>query len=573
MKDGLSSSGLQWLDYAAVVGYLAVTMWILYRAGRKQEDTEDFFLGGRSMPWLAVGLSIMATLLSTNTYLGAPGEMIKYGPAYFIGFLAYPFLAAVVLLLWIPFFMRLRMTSAYEYLERRYDRRARLVGNLLFLGLRLGWMSMVVYTASMAMVTMVSEPLDRLSDMLGSPHPVYPVIAIVGLLATVYACLGGIRAVIWTDVLQAVMLFGGVAAIIGYVAWSEGTGVGTWWNTIVAHRDNPPKLLWVTTDISERTTVLWAVLAIFAWNTCTHCCDQVALQRYFTTTSLSAARKSFIVSICSSASIGLLLAISGLALRYFYLQHAERLPEGITPTSGADQLMPFFYAYQLPAGFGGLILVSFLCDAMQTLGSGVNSIAAIITTDVAQSEATAAGNSTTPDTAEASQAQGKAGVWRARMVTLGVGLVASILAVLAAAYAMHAGRTIFDMLPRMFNMFLGPLAAMFIIGMFYRRATASVVLGVVLITQIFSTTWSWWGEVPWVLQKLSLDSLAQKWIAILGVDDAGAPKTPSVMIAIAAPVCFGLALGWIASLLFGRREHPGTDYTWRAVMSRPVEPR
>src|SRR5262245_30586873 len=99
--------GLQWLDYAAVVGYMLVTFWIVYRSSRKQDDTEDFFLGGRSMPWLAVGLSIMATLLSTNTYLGAPGEMIKYGPAYFIGYLAYPLTTAVVLCLWIPFFMRL----------------------------------------------------------------------------------------------------------------------------------------------------------------------------------------------------------------------------------------------------------------------------------------------------------------------------------------------------------------------------------------------------------------------------------------------------------------------------------
>ena len=109
MNGASTSSGLELLDYLAVAAYLAVTLAILYRAGRKQHDTEDFFLGGRSMPWLAVGLSIMATLLSTNTYLGAPGEMIRYGPAYFFGFLAYPLAALIVLTLWIPFFMRLRL--------------------------------------------------------------------------------------------------------------------------------------------------------------------------------------------------------------------------------------------------------------------------------------------------------------------------------------------------------------------------------------------------------------------------------------------------------------------------------
>jgi SSS family solute:Na+ symporter len=551
--NGASPSGLELLDYLAVAAYLAVTLAILYRAGRKQHDTEDFFLGGRSMPWLAVGLSIMATLLSTNTYLGAPGEMIRYGPAYFIGYLAYPLAAAIVLLLWIPFFMRLRLTSAYEYLEHRYDRRARFIGAILFLGLRLGWMSMVVYTASMAMVTMLPAPLNAVSQFFGTPHPIYPVIAAVGVFATIYACLGGIRAVIWTDVLQAIMLFGGVVVIIGYVMWSEGTGVGTWWDEVAASREHAPRVQWATWDIGERTTVLWAMLAILAWNVCTHCSDQVALQRYFSTTSLAAARRSFLVNIVSAAAIGLLLAISGLALRYYYLRHAGQLAKGLSPTSGADQLMPFFYAFQLPAGFGGLILVSFLCDAMQTLASGVNSIAAIVTRDVVRD----------------SDAGNGGGVRSARLVTLGVGLVSTVLAVLAASYAMYASKSIFDMLPRMFNMFLGPLAAMFMIGMFYRRATAPVILAVVLVTQVFSSAWSWWGEVPLALDALGLDAMAQWWISLLGVDSAGSPRTPSVMLAIAAPVLFGLAIGAVFSRLFGRDAHPGSELTWRAVMRRP----
>ncbi len=553
MNGAATASGLELLDYLAVAGYLAVTLVILVRAGRKQQDTEDFFLGGRSMPWLAVGLSIMATLLSTNTYLGAPGEMIRYGPAYFFGFLAYPLAALVVLSLWVPFFMRLRLTSAYEYLEQRFDARARFVGALLFLGLRLGWMSMVVYTASMAMVTMLPAPMAAVAKFFGAPHPIYPVIAAVGIFATIYACLGGIRAVIWTDVLQAVMLFGGVLLIIGYVAWSEGTGVPTWWSRISANRDHAPGIQWATWDIAERTTVLWAFFSVLAWNICTHCCDQVALQRYFSTTSLAAARRSFIVNIVSAASIGLLLAISGLALRYYFLQHADRLPTGLTPMSGADQLMPFFYAFELPAGFGGLILVSFLCDAMQTLGSGVNSIAAVLTRDVT-------GNRQTGDAAE---------MRSARLVTLGVGAFSTLLAVLAAGYAMHAGRTIFDMLPRMFNMFLGPLAAMFMIGMFYRRATGPVILAVVLITQLFSTLWSWWGEVPWLLGTLGLEGLSKDWIGILGIDAAGKPRTPSVLLAIAVPAVVGLVIGAVLSRLFGRDEHPGLDFTWRAVMRRP----
>ena len=103
------------------------------------------------MPWFAVGLSILATLFSTISYLGSPGEMIKHGIGMSLGILAAPFSMAVITLLWIPFFMRLKVTSAYEYLERRFNYPARLMGACLFILLRLGWMSMVIYAASMAL--------------------------------------------------------------------------------------------------------------------------------------------------------------------------------------------------------------------------------------------------------------------------------------------------------------------------------------------------------------------------------------------------------------------------------------
>src|SRR5690606_6176271 len=120
--------------------------------------------------------------------------------------------------------------------------------------------------------------------------------------------------------------------------------------------------------------------------------------------------------------------------------------------------------------------------------------------------------------------------------------------------------------PPMFNMFLGPLATMFMIGMFYRRATTRVVLGVVLITQLFSTTFSWWAEIPTLLNLLRLEGLAAWWTSLLGVDPQGHPRGPSVMLAIAAPALLGLTLGWIASRLFGREDHPGVGFTRAAIM-------
>ena len=545
--------GFQWLDYLAVVVYLAVTAGIVYWSSRKQDDTEDFFLGGRSMPWFAVGLSIMATLLSTNTYLGAPGEMIKNGPAYVLGFMAYPLVAVVVLCVWIPFFMRLRLTSAYEYLERRFDYRARLLGNLLFLGLRLGWMSMVVYTASLAMTRMVPGQLETVGQWFGVPK-IFPVIVTVGLVATIYGFFGGMRAVIWTDVLQAVMLFGGVLVIIGFVAWEHGTWAGTWWREIVAHSGRPADVKLATWDIAERSTVLWTTLSIFFWNTCTHCSDQVALQRYFTTSSLSAARRSFVVNIVSAATIGILLSVAGLALRYHYQINPESLiAVNLTPESGADEIMPHFYATALPAGFGGLILVSFLCDAMQTLVSGVNSISAIITTDVS----------------ERREGSDKDDMRLARWLTIGVGAVATLLAVLATFVALQSKLTIFDMLPKMFNLFLGPLSAMFMVGMLVPRARARTMLAAVTVALIFSFCWSWWPEIGRTLQWMGLESLGNRWLNVFGFDAKGMPRQPTVMLAVAAPCVVGFGVAWLLSWFESGGDHPGREYTWWNVTRRP----
>src|SRR6185295_16960077 len=146
-----SLSGLEVFDFVVVVLYILATLAIVYRASKHQHDTDDFFLGNRRMPWLAVGLSIMATLLSSLTYLGLTGEVVKNGIAGFMTQAAIVPAAFLVTLLFIPFFMRLRFTSAYEYLEHRFDYRARLLGSALFLLLRLGWVSLVMYSGSLAL--------------------------------------------------------------------------------------------------------------------------------------------------------------------------------------------------------------------------------------------------------------------------------------------------------------------------------------------------------------------------------------------------------------------------------------
>ena len=506
------------LDYLMVGAYLLITIGIVWFSSRGQKDNEDFFLGGRRLPWFAVGLSIMATLLSTISYLGIPGEVIKHGVAILWMYLAFPLSMMVVLPFFIPFFMRLKMTSAYEYLEHRFDYRARLLASVLFFWLRLGWIAMVMYAGSMAISRMTDQDL-------------YTVVAVMGIAATAYACFGGMTAVVWTDVLQAVMLLGGAAVIVVYVWATTGAGPSDWWEVVAKHSQGHTSPPIFSFDPRERTVIMWVVINGFFWQICTHASDQVVLQRYFATTSLKAARNSYIVNMSTALLVGILLGLAGFALLFFYQQHPSYLKQGLSPSKG-DEIMPYFYAHQLPLGCGGLVLANFLCDAMQTLVSGVNSIAAVVTDDLL-------GRMKQRPRTESEK------LATTRRLTLGLGLLATCVALLISWLSQHSGKNIIDLMPRTFNMFLGPLASLFLVGMFNARATGRSAFAGVLVAMTASVSWSYFGQ----LSRTGID-LSPQW-------------------AIVVPCLSGVLTAFVASRVFDRDvEHPGRAFSWWNVMRR-----
>ena len=513
-----AARGLQGLDYAMVAAYLAATAAIVVWSSRRQTGAESFFLGNRRMPWLAVGLSIMATLLSSISYLGLTGEMIKYGVSVFGMYLAWPAAMLVVVPLFIPFFMRLRLTSAYEYLEKRFDYRARLLGGSLFFLLRLGWISMVMYTGSLALAGMTD-------------WNIYAVIVVLGLAATLYAFFGGFEAVVWTDVLQAIMLFGGAFAIVVFVWWSTGQGPAGWWttaSTIDQAHTRPP---WFSFDPRVRMTIGTVAINGFFWQICTHASDQVVLQRYSSTPSAAAARNSYFVNMAAALSIGVLLGLSGLALLHYYTTYPDRLRAGMTPRDTGDKLMPYFYSHELPVGFAGLILANFLCDAMQTLVAGVNSIASVASNDMLDQRGT-------------DPAGEQARFQTARRLTIGLGAICVAFAAAIAFFSRTWNMNIVDLMPRAFNLFLGPLAVLFFIGMFVPRATGRTALPATCAALGLSIVWSYWRPLTGAAYDLS-----PNW-------------------AIALPCVVGVALGALLSLREPAGDHEGRRYTWLEVMQR-----
>ncbi len=534
----LPNLGLGPWDFVSVGAYLLVTFGVSAWAARRQTSTEDFFVGGRRMPWIAVGLSILATLFSTISYLGVPGEAVKNGIGLSLGYLAVPFSFAVVSIFWIPFFMRLRLTSAYEYLERRFDRSLRKLGATLFILLRLGWMSMVVFVVSLAVDKIIGSDLKWLPGA-----DIYWIIALIGVTAAVYTAMGGIEAVIWVDVLQCLLLLSGVLLAIGYVALVDRTGPVDWWNTVHAKSELHTTPIFFSTDLTIRVTIFTAIISNFFWTICTHGSDQVVLQRYFSTSSARQARGSYIINVVVDLTMASLLAVAGFALLTFYLKHASLLPDNKTAVTMADDLFPYFLGHQLPAGFAGLILSAFLCDAIQTLESGVNSIVAVATRDLLMSS----------QTSEREADKLVAGSPEARLALTDLFRVRVFSALLAIVVACNAygvaylrdvyKLTIIDMMPKFFNMFVGPLAALFFVGMFWSRCTSRSVWPAAILGLTVSIIWSWWETI-----------FLTSW-------------RPTILLAIACPclVTF-FSARLISQFVDPPRRTDEVEYSWRSVI-------
>ncbi len=362
---------LQFLDWAVVALYAFGMLGVGWYYARRTATQDDYLLGGRAMkPW-AVGLSLFATLFSTISYLAIPGEMIKHGPMIMSQLVAYPVIVLIVGWLLIPHFMRLKVTSAYEVLELRLGVSVRLLGSLLFLLLRLLWMAVIIY----ATTSVVLVPLMGLSPK-ATPY----VGAALGVITVIYTSMGGLRAVVYTDVAQTIIMFAGAILTMVLISVHLG-GVATWWPTVWAPTWDPP-VVWF--DPKARVTLASACLATLVWYTCTAGSDQMAIQRYLATRDVKAARRMFTISMVSGGLIMAFLAVLGFALLAYFRANPHLIADGQSLATSADRLFPRFIVAGVPAGLSGLFIAGLLAAAMSSLSSGVNSSCSVLTVDLVE---------------------------------------------------------------------------------------------------------------------------------------------------------------------------------------------
>lgn len=373
-------TGLQPLDWTLLALYGAGTIALGWYFGRRQKSTEEYFVGSGNMNPLLIGVSLFATLLSTISYLSMPGETLGKGPVNLATMLAIPLVYLIVAFGLLPVYMRQRVTSAYELLEKKLGLGVRLLGAAMFVTLRLVWMSLLIYLAAKAMLVMLGADVEYTMRRGGIEFTISGlqlVVLATGLVAVIYTSLGGLRAVVITDLAQTILLFGGAVLVIVIVTIDMG-GFG-WFPT--KWQDNWDTQPIVSFDPSTRITFVGSILSMLTWYVCTAGGDQVSVQRFMATRDARAARRAYATQLTVAVVVGVTLGLLGFALLGYFQANPGELPAGMNLKANADDVFPRFIAYHLPVGVTGLVVAAMFAAAMSSIDSGVNSITAVVTTD------------------------------------------------------------------------------------------------------------------------------------------------------------------------------------------------
>jgi SSS family solute:Na+ symporter len=477
-------------DWIVITLYLAATLGLAAWLARRQRTPEDYYVGGRTLPWWALAVSILATQSSANSFLGIPAyvALVPGGGMTWLQYeLALPLAMLVVMLVLAPVLRGLALVSVYEYLERRFDRATRLTLSAVFLlsrGLATG---VAVYAA--AVVVQVCTGLPLAWCIVG-----------VGGLTVVYDTMGGMRAVVWTDVVQMAVLLAGIV-VCAVFAWQlAGGGAG-----ILAALD-PSRLAaveWAHGVGDGARAPLWGfVLGGLVLYVAYYGVDQSQVQRQLSASDVAGAQRALLFNGLARFPLTLLYCGLGLAVGAVFVGH-EALRAAV-PADRLDYLMPRFIELVLPAGVRGLLVAAILAAAMSSLDSALNSLSAATLRDFVEPHLLG------------SRSADRHRLLASRLVTIGWGVAIVGFGLVVGDLA----TSVVEGINRIGALFYGPLLAAFGCGILDRRArgpgvlagvAAGLLLNLVLAwglgPQLF---WMWWNisglvaavVVTWVVSRL-----------------------------------------------------------------------
>lgn len=371
------------IDLVVIFAYFgAITAAGIYFAKKKNKNTEDYFLGGRNFPAWAIGLSMVGTSISSVSFLAYPADSYKTAYLRLLFTFTLPIGVLVASYFFLPFFRRGNVTSAYEYLEGRFGPGTRLYAAIAFLITQVIRLGMILYLLSV----LVAE--------LTGIGP-YWCIVIGGIFVAVYTVLGGIEAVVWTDVAQTIVLIFGGFLCLGFIVYKLDGGFGE----IIRVGLEDKKFLFSEVDIDaqgnatvhpmswdvtfwRKTGTMMLLVGLTNW-LFEYASNQNLVQRYCASRSAYDARKAMWISCCASIPIWAYFMFLGTALYVFYKAHpTEATTQMLIGERAAEGILPFYVFHELPAGVSGLVIAAVMAAAMSSLDSSINSMSTVSVVDI-----------------------------------------------------------------------------------------------------------------------------------------------------------------------------------------------
>jgi len=486
------------LDVAVVVVYITLITVVGYIMGKRAVNTERYFVGGRSYPGWLIGISMFGAVISSITFVAYPADAFRTGYLRYVICITLPIAILIASRLFVPFFRRGKITSVFEYLEKRFGPKTRMYGACVFITSQCFRISLIQF--------LVALLVHRITGW-----DVAVCILLGGVVTAYYTIAGGIEAVILTDFVESMVLIGGGLLIVFVIWWklpggfsqiiSLGQENGKFMLSEVASDGSLQAIPWGI-SLSRKTVVMLLIVGIFQWLG-EYSYNQELIQKYCAARSARDARRAMWINCAMCVPAWGYFMFAGTALYAFYHVFPETVPtEILAGQRKAEEILPYFVTTQLPPGATGLVVAGVLAAAMSSMAAAMNSISAVAVTDIYKRHLAA-------DRTDAHYMR------VARLVTF----VASIIMISGAFLLFKADTlTLQDLWSEFQSIIAGGLLGLYMLGFFTTRGDGRAVGVGILFAVLFSAliSASGLGWLPGGLSQTVRDSFEGYYTGIMG---------------------------------------------------------
>lgn len=485
------------LDFAVLVAHFCAITCIGAYFGRRAKTTEHYFVAGRSYPGWLLGISLFGATISSISFVAYPADAFRTGYLRYIICITLPLAVLIASRFFVPFFRRGRIISVFEYLEKRFGPRIRVYGATVFIISQCFRISLVQFLVALLVHNITGWDVT-VCILLG------------GVVTAYYTIAGGIQAVIWTDVVESLVLVGGALMILGVILWKLPEGFGQLISIarqdgkfmFTEMRDGQLAPIPWGLSLSRKTVVMLLLVGLFQWLG-EYSTNQEVIQKYCAAKSAREARRAMWLNCLFCVPTWGYFMFLGTALYAFYQVFPEQATtDMLTGARKAEEVLPYFVVTQLPPGATGLVVAGVLAAAMSSMGSAMNSISAVVVTDIYKRHLK-------PDGDDAHYMRA------ARLVTLGASVI-----MIGGAYLLFRADTLTlqDLWAEFQSIIAGGLLGLYMLGFFTLRGDGRAVSVGILFAVLFSAVMSasGLGWLPWGLSQVVRSHIEGYYTGIIG---------------------------------------------------------